>query len=195
MAFELIAVGASWGGLRALRLVLPALPAGFPAAVAVVQHRRPDSPGRAMAAFLGSASALPVREVEDKDPIEPGRVYLAPADYHLIVEPGHFSLSTEDSVDFSRPSVDVLFETAADSYGEGVIAVVLTGLKDDGARGVRAVKREGGIVVVQHPDSAEKADMPAAAISTGFADHVVALGDLGRLLVELVSSTARAGHR
>ena len=188
MAYELVAIGASWGGLRALGSILPGLPEDFPAAIVVVQHRHADSPRDAMSGLLDSSCRLPVRDVEDKDPIRPGHVYLAPADYHLIVEPGHFALSTEESVDFARPSVDVLFETAADSYGPGLIAVVLTGLNADGSKGLAAVSRRGGYVIAQHPDSAEKVNMPTAAIATGLVDRILATGDIAAALVELTSS-------
>lgn len=185
--YQLVAIGTSWGGLRALGRILPALPKDFPLPVVVVQHRRADSPRDAMSAVLDSSSSLPVRDIEDKDPIQPGYVYLAPADYHLIVEPGHFALSTDGPVDFARPSVDVLFETAADSYGGSLIAVVLTGSNADGSRGLVAVKRGGGLVIAQHPDSAERSNMPLAAIDTGLVDRVLPLGDIAGALTELVS--------
>lgn len=186
MSYDLVVIGSSWGGLRALSYILPALPENFPAAIAVAQHRRTDSPREGMATILRMDSNLPIKEVDDKDQIEPGRVYLAPSDYHLLVEPGYFSLSTDEMVQFARPSVDVLFESAADAYGSSVVAAVLTGLNEDGSNGVRRVKEAGGYVIVQHPDSAEKVDMPKAAIATGAVDRVLALGDIGRALAELI---------
>jgi two-component system chemotaxis response regulator CheB len=190
MGHKLVVIGASWGGLRALNVILPALPGHFPAAVAIAQHRRPDSPRDAMASMLQAGCRLPTKEVDDKETIEPGRVYLAPSDYHLLVEEGYFSLSTDELVQYARPSVDVLFESAADSYGEKVVAVILTGLNEDGSDGITRIKEAGGHVIVQHPDSAEKPTMPLAAIDKGVADSVLALGDIGPAVVELVTGTA-----
>ena len=195
MAYGMVAIGTSWGGLRALGHILPSLPSDFPAPIVVVQHRRANSPRDAMSSLLSTASSLPVREVEDKDPIEPGHVYLAPPDYHLIVEPGHLALSTEAAVENARPSVDVLFESAADSYGSSLIACVLTGMNDDGARGLAAVKANGGYVLVQHPDSAERTGMPDAAIATGLADRVLPLADIAAELATLVGTAARESMR
>ena len=121
----------------------------------MVQHRAPGSDD-GFPRFLQGRCRLPLEEVDDKVPIEPGHVYLAPPDYHLLVEPGHFSLSVDAPVRFSRPSVDVLFETAADAYGERLVAVVLTGSNDDGCRGLARVKETGGFVLVQDPATAER---------------------------------------
>src|SRR5688500_8348438 len=144
MGYQLVAIGTSWGGLRALGHILAQIPKDFPLPIVVVQHRSSDSPRDAMSAVLSAGSSLPVRDVEDKDPIQPSAVYLAPADYHPLLEPGHFALSTVAGVDFARPSVDVMFETAVDSYAEPLVAVVLTGLNADGPHGLVAVKRNGG---------------------------------------------------
>jgi two-component system chemotaxis response regulator CheB len=147
-------------------------------AVAVGQHRGADSPASVLVGYLQGRCALPVVEVDDKDPIEPGHVYLAPADYHLLVEPGYFALSTDEPVRFSRPSIDVLFETAADAYGEQVVAVVLTGANDDGCRGVLAVKAAGGLVIAQDPTTAERDEMPQGAIGSGAVDLVLSIADI-----------------
>jgi two-component system chemotaxis response regulator CheB len=128
---------------------------------------------------------LPLREVEDKDVIEAGHVYLAPPDYHVIVEPGHLSLSLGERVQFSRPSIDVLFESAAVAYGPAVAAVVLTGANNDGTAGIEAVKRAGGITIVQDPSTAESRTMPEAAIASGAADKVLPLSEIAAFLVEL----------
>ena len=190
MPYEFVAIGASWGGLRALNVILPGLPEGFPAAIAIAQHRRTDSPRNTMTSLLQGGCHLPVSEVEDKTPIEPGRIYLAPPDYHLFVEKGYFSLSIDEAVQYARPSVDVLFESAADSYADRTVAVVLTGLNEDGSGGIARVKEAGGYVIVQDPTSAEKSEMPEAAIATGFADRVVALGDIASVLRELTKEPA-----
>jgi two-component system chemotaxis response regulator CheB len=184
---DLIVIGCSWGGLKALGVVLGGLPRGLSAAVVLAQHRAATST-EALAAALRRHARAPVHEVNDKDPIEPGAIYLAPPDYHLLVEPGVFGLSIDEPVQFSRPSVDVLFESAADAYGRRVAAVVLTGANADGAAGLRAVKRAGGITIVQEPATAEQSAMPQAALATGAADRVLALAEIAPFLVELCST-------
>ena len=145
MAFKLIVIGTSWGGLRALKVLLSGLPKQFSVPIAIVQHRHKDS-DNTLTLFLRRHSALPVEEAEDKAAIVPGQVYLAPADYHLLVEGGdavtqpYFALSTEAPVLYARPSIDVLFESAADAYAEGVVGVILTGASQDGARGLAKIK-------------------------------------------------------
>jgi two-component system chemotaxis response regulator CheB len=126
-----------------------------------------------------------VSDASDKEPIEAGRVYLAPPDYHLLVEPEGFALSTEGMVQHSRPSIDVLFDSAADVYSDELAAVVLTGANADGAYGLQRVKRRGGVTIVQDPATAEKRTMPDAAIATGAADHVVPLEQVASKLMEL----------
>ena len=183
--FDLVAVGVSWGGLHALSVLVAGLPARFPAAVAVVQHRGVDSEAGALAGILSGRGPLEVREVDDKDPVVPGRVHLAPADYHLLVERDGFALSTDERVSFSRPSVDVLFESAADVYGPRLIGVVLTGANEDGAAGVRRIKARGGVTFAEDPQTAERPDMPRAAIATGAVDRVLPLAEIPPALVEL----------
>ena len=192
-AFDIVVIGSSWGGLRALSAIVRDLPGTFPLPVAVAQHRSPDAPDGALAAVLGSHAHLPVREAEDKEPIERGVIYVAPADYHLLVERGRFALSIDERVRFSRPSVDVLFESAADAYGSRVVAVVLTGANDDGAAGLAAVKRSGGFTIVQDPATAEKGAMPRAAIHRRIPDLVLPLDAIARRLVELCTD-AREDH-
>jgi two-component system chemotaxis response regulator CheB len=171
---RLAVVGASWGGMDALGRLLRQLEAGNRLAIAVAQHRSPGS-DRTLVRYLGRCSTLPVVEADDKDLIEPGQVYLAPADYHLFVEAGSFALSTEAAVRFSRPSIDLLFESAADAYGKELVAVVLTGANDDGCRGVRAVKAAGGLTIAQDPSTAERPEMPTGAIGSGAVDLVLSL--------------------
>jgi two-component system chemotaxis response regulator CheB len=157
-------------------------------AVAVAQHRGRDA-DHTLVRFLDGCGPLPVVEVEDKDDVLPSRVYLAPPDYHLLVEPGHFALSTEGAVRFSRPSVDLLFETAADSYAENVVAVVLTGANDDGCRGLRAVKEAGGRALAQDPATAERPEMPTGAIETGLVDLVLPIEGIAEELNRLGRSS------
>jgi two-component system chemotaxis response regulator CheB len=188
VSYGLVTIGASWGGLHAIETVLGALPQGFSTPIAIAQHRAVDSPIGALTRMLSLRSGLDVREVEDKDPIEAGRVYLAPSDYHLLVDSDGFSLSTEDMVQYSRPSIDVLFDSAADVFGDRLVGVVLTGANADGAYGLRRVKRRGGVTIVQDPETAEKRAMPDAAIATGAADHVVALEGIAPKLAELAAA-------
>jgi two-component system chemotaxis response regulator CheB len=184
-------IGCSWGGLSALSTILAELPGELPAAVAVVQHRRADSRDDAMVQVLARASALPVRSVEDKDPILAGTVHLAPPDYHLLVEDGSFALSIDERVHFSRPSIDVLFESAARAYGPDAIGVVLTGANADGAAGLREISRCGGHGVVQDPADAERPVMPRAAVAAGGADDVLPLAEIAGALVRLCRGPAR----
>ncbi len=177
-------VGASWGGMAAMGRLLEQLPPEFRVPVAVVQHRATSSMSGVMRNYLASRSGLQVVDAEDKEPIEEGKVYLAPADYHLLVDDGILALSLEAPVGLSRPSVDVLFESAAESYGPGVTAVVLTGANSDGARGALAVKGAGGIVLVQDPEEAERPEMPEAVIRTGAADGVYRIKDLASWLTD-----------
>src|SRR5690242_11651886 len=151
MTYELVAIGGSWGGLAAYDRILPALPEGFPAAIVIVQHRSVDSHPGALTGYLQSRTRLPVREVDDKDRLVPGQIHLAPPDYHTLIEHGHVALSTDAYVHHSRPSIDVLFESAADVYEERLIGVILTGANDDGAAGIAAIKRRGGFTVAQDP--------------------------------------------
>lgn len=184
-------VGASLGGLNALKELLSGLPAGFRTPIAIAQHRLPGR-DESLAEYLQPNSALPVSEPVDKTPIEPGQVYVAPADYHLLVECGWFALSTEGRVSHARPSVDVLFESAAASYGREVLGVVLTGASDDGADGAAAVRRHGGLVVVQDPAQAQASIMPVAAAVVGRADVILALEDIADFLTRACASELRA---
>jgi len=183
---DLVVVGCSWGGTRALGTILGGLPAEPGAALAVVQHRGPGPADKALPLLLGRRCPIPVEEAEDKTPVEPGRVVLAPSDYHLLVDGPCFALSTEEPVHHSRPSVDVLFESAADSYGPRLVAILLTGANEDGAAGLRRVKESGGMTIVQDPDEAERRAMPEAALRTGAVDEVLALAAIAQRLGSLV---------
>jgi two-component system chemotaxis response regulator CheB len=187
--FDLVVVGTSLGGLTALRQLLAALPKTFPVPVAVVQHRHKAS-NEALALILQKGTPMRVTEAEDRQPIEAGRVYLAPADYHLFVEPGTFTLSVDAAELYSRPSIDVLFESAADAYGEGVIGVVMTGANADGARGAREIKKRGGLVVVQDPATAEAPAMPQATIDAVQVDQILPLEGIAPFLLTQCKPTA-----
>lgn len=190
MRYELVVVGVSAGGLHALCTLAKTLPDELGMAVAVVQHRSKDS--EFLAELLQGCSAFPVREVEDKEPIVPGHLYLAPAGYHLLVEPGFFSLSTEPPVRWSRPSIDVMFESAADAYGAATVGMVLTGANADGARGLRRIVDAGGYAIVQDPGSAEVRTMPAAALDAVKEACVLPLERIGAHLARLGSEPAGA---
>lgn len=185
MAFMLVTIGTSLGGLSALKTILKDIPEGFAAAIAVVQHRHKES-DYSLCTFLQQFTPLPIADVEDKQRILPSHIYMAPADYHLIVEPGYFSLSTDDPVSYARPSIDVLFETAADAYQEQTIGVILTGANQDGVHGLSAIKAKGGITIVQQPETAESPVMPSAAIAAVSVDRILPLSQIAKELVELV---------
>jgi len=183
--FELIAIGCSMGGMAALEEIFGALPADFAVPIVVAQHRYRTS-GEALPNFLRRHSKLRVVDAVDKEWIRRGHVYLAPADYHLYIDRGgELSLSVDAAVAYSRPSIDVLFESAADAYMAGVVGVVLTGANADGANGAKRIKERGGFVVVQDPKTAESAEMPEAAIKATRVDRILPLNRIGPFLVEL----------
>jgi len=186
-AHDLVVVGASWGGLAALRLVLGALPPDLGAAVVVVQHRSADSRRSGLRDLLGAATGLQVREAEDKQPLEAAHVYLAPPDFHTFVDGGYLSLSMDAAVEYSRPSIDVLFTSAAESYRERCVGVVLTGANADGAAGLARIVDLGGAAIVQDPDSSERHEMPRAAIAAAPSARVARLEEIGSLVAELCS--------
>jgi two-component system, chemotaxis family, protein-glutamate methylesterase/glutaminase len=182
---EAVVIGASAGALEALSAILPALPANFRMPILVVVHVPPDKRS-VMADLFRAKCRLAVEEAEDKEPINAGTVYFAPPDYHLLIEPDKsISLSTDEPVLFSRPSIDVLFESAADAYGSALIAIVLTGANHDGARGLQAVIDAGGIALVQDPDTAFASTMPEAAIRICPTARVMSLEALAEYLKEV----------
>jgi two-component system, chemotaxis family, protein-glutamate methylesterase/glutaminase len=186
-AFDVVALAASAGGLTALSTLLAALPAGFPAAVVLVQHLDPRHRSL-MAEILSRRTSLPVKQAEEGDHLRPGMVFIAPPNRHLLVNPdGSLSLSQSELVHFVRPSADLLFESVAASHKGRAIAVVLTGSGSDGAMGVRAIKKMGGTVIVQDEKTAEFFGMPGAAIQTGQADFILPLNEIGPALVTLVT--------
>jgi two-component system, chemotaxis family, protein-glutamate methylesterase/glutaminase len=191
-SFEIVALAASAGGLRALSEVLAALPADFPAAVVVVQHLDPRHRSL-MAEILGRRTGLAVKQAADEDHARPGTVFIAPPNRHLLVNPdGRLSLTRTELVHFSRPSADLLFESVAASYRERAIAVVLSGSGGDGAMGAKAIKKMGGTLIVQDPETAEFSGMPGAARQTGMADFVLPLGEIARALQTLVAERPAA---
>lgn len=180
---EAVVIGASAGAIASLSQLLPPLARDFPLAIMVAVHVPADQP-HSVASLLQAKCRLPVKEAEDKEPILPGTVYFAPPDYHLLVEDDRvLSLSNEEPVNFSRPSIDVLFESAADVYREHLLAIVLTGANHDGAQGARAISRAGGTVLVQDPDSAMARMMPESALVACPTASILSLADLSALLV------------
>jgi two-component system, chemotaxis family, protein-glutamate methylesterase/glutaminase len=183
---DIVAIGASAGGLRALIVILSGLRESFPAPVMVVQHLDPHRESQ-MAGILGRHAPIKVVEAVDGSDIAPGIVYIAPPGQHMLVEQDHIRLTTTELVHFVRPSVDLLFESIAAQYGDKAIGVILTGSGTDGATGVRAIKERSGFVIVQDPDTAESAGMPHAAIATGLADTVLPLEEIADALENAVA--------
>ncbi|HEY4106278.1 MAG TPA: chemotaxis protein CheB [Polyangiaceae bacterium] len=175
-------IGASAGAVDALGLLLPAVPAGARVPVIVVVHVPPNRPSLLPELFAQRCAAQ-VREPEDKEPARAGTIWLAPSNYHLLVERDRtFSLSVDEPVKFSRPSIDVLFESAVEAFGEKLCAIVLTGANDDAASGARAVREAGGTVVVQDPETAEAEQMPKAAIKAANPQLIAALPEIAEFL-------------
>jgi two-component system chemotaxis response regulator CheB len=184
-SIDAIVIGASAGGVEALLNILTPLREGFVLPIIVVLHL-PDERRSHLAEVFARRVALPVLEASDKTHVEAGTLYFAAPGYHLSVEQDRsFSLSLEDRVHYSRPAIDYLFESAADAYGPGLAAVLLTGANRDGAHGLAQVKRRGGLTVVQDPDEAHAATMPLAALDIHQPDHILTIDGIGRLLVEL----------
>jgi two-component system, chemotaxis family, protein-glutamate methylesterase/glutaminase len=180
-----VVIGGSAGGVKALDTILSVLPRDFDLSILVVQHLHASDNG-SFALHVARMTRLPVVEACDKERIEHGCLYTAPANYHMLVERnGTISLSVDERVNWSRPSIDVLFESAALVWGKAVVAVILSGANADGAKGIRAVKEAGGLTITQDPADAETPIMLQAAIDTGAVDQVLRAEEIGRLLAEL----------
>jgi len=190
-----IAIGGSAGAFDVLATLLPALPADFPLPIALVLHIPADKPSL-VPAVLATKCGLRVKEAEDKEPLAPATLYVAAPGYHLLVERTRcLAFSVDEPVLFSRPSIDVLFESAADAYGPALVGVLLSGASEDGARGLCCIKRAGGTAVVQSPDSASSTIMPRAGLRTTAVDFVLPPDRLGPWLAQLGSAAARAKGR
>ncbi|MES2151517.1 MAG: chemotaxis protein CheB [Pseudomonadota bacterium] len=191
-SFAAVVIGVSTGGVEALKRLLPALPADFALPILVVIHISANS-GDALARLLDAHTRIRVKEADEGERIEAGVAYLAPPDYHLLVEPdGRLALAADALVNFARPSVDVLFESAARRYGRELVAVVLTGAGADGAAGLACVARMGGYTVVQDPRDALMDAMPSAALAQCRPDRVLALAGLAELLIALANGEVAA---
>ena len=186
--WQLVVIGCSLGGMHAIQTILGGLPRDFCTPIVVAQHRHRNS-NDGLPAYFRRSTHFNVIDADDKQWIQPSHVYLAPADYHLLIERngerGELHLSCEEAVRYSRPSIDVLFESAADAYGAELIGVVLTGANDDGARGAKRIKQRGGIVVVQEPRTAEAPEMPEAAIAAVKVDQVLPLEGIASFLADV----------
>ncbi len=181
MAFQIVAIGTSLGGFHALKTVLGALPKDFPLPIAVVQHRSYGD-SELFAPLLATQVNLPVIEVNDKDEIKEGHIYVCPPNYHLLVDDDHFALSTDEPILHARPSIDVFFQSAAETFREGVIGVLLTGMSKDGTAGLTRIKEVGGYVLVQDPAAAEGHLMPKAAIDAVAVDKILPLEQIASFL-------------
>ncbi|TAH33818.1 MAG: chemotaxis protein CheB [Alphaproteobacteria bacterium] len=185
--YESIVIGTSAGGINALKTILPALPEWFAIPIAIVQHidiRSDDF----LAEYLNDICEINVKQAEDKEPMLAGHAYLAPPGYHLLIEEDRtFSLSVDGKVNFSCPSIDVLFDSAANAYSDRLIGVVLTGANGDGSMGLKNIKLSGGLAIVQDPATAEAEAMPLAAISATPVDYVADIDDIAALLIRLAS--------
>jgi len=184
---EIVAVGASLGGLKAFEILLRALPPRFESPIVLVQHRRAESDGLLVELMRGHCRC-PVVEPQDRAAVEKGHVYVAPASYHLLLDRGFFWLSVDPPVWFARPSIDVLFESVADAFGPAALAVVLTGASEDGAAGAHAVKRAGGRVLVQDPATAESPVAPRATLGRTAVDGVLSVAEIAVIVASAVSS-------
>jgi two-component system chemotaxis response regulator CheB len=192
--FSAVVIGVSTGGVLALQKLLGELPANFSLPVLIVQHIGPEA-GSGLAKLLDDRCALRVKEADEQDEVLPGTVYLAPPNYHLLVErEGGLSLSEDPHVSFARPSIDVLFESAAAVFGPTLIGVILTGANSDGSQGLRAVKEKGGVAIVQDPADAEARQMPLSALAATGVDYVVALEGIAALLQKLAPRRGTVPH-
>ena len=185
MHYGAIVIGVSSGGMNAMKVLFSLLPKGFSIPIIIVQHIGPRLDSHWIK-LLNDKSNLPIKEADEKEKIEDGNVYIAPPNYHLLIEKDKtFSLTIDERVNFSRPSIDVLFESAAEAYKDKLIGVVLTGSNNDGTKGIIRIKEYGGMAVIQDPETAEAAYMPASAIAAIKPDHILPLEGILELLIKI----------
>jgi len=185
MQYEAIVIGVSSGGLNVMKIMFSLLPKDFNIPIIIVQHISPRSENQWIQ-LLNNKSDLEIKEADEKEKIEKGKVYIAPPNYHLLIEKNKtFSLTIDERVNFARPSIDVLFETAAEAYQNKLIGVVLTGSNNDGTKGIKQIQDCGGLTIVQHPDTAESSCMPASAIAAIKPDYILPLDGIIKLLIEI----------
>lgn len=182
LPWRIVAIGTSAGGLKALQTLFSALPYDFSVPIVVVQHRSADCDSN-LAQHLNSMSSLHVKDAQDGDLLRPGTIYMAPAGYHLLIENDeHLSLCVSEKINYSRPSIDVLFENVASVYAKHALAIILTGANNDGTNGAKVIKSEGGTVIVQDPKDAEVSTMPQAAIDAAVVDYILSLAEIKTFL-------------
>jgi two-component system, chemotaxis family, protein-glutamate methylesterase/glutaminase len=187
--YDAVVIGASWGGLHAMEFLLSDLPGDFPAPIAVAQHRDADAEDHLLPKLLARHTPLEVRDADHDDVLRPGSVLLAPPGYHMLIEGGRVNLSVDEPVQFARPSIDVLFESAAETFGDRLIGVVLTGANADGAAGLAAIAHRGGHTIVQDPATAERPEMPRAALAAK-PDQILRLEAIGPALCSALAVEA-----
>ncbi len=186
--FELVVIGASLGGMHALKTLLSSLPVKFSLPLVAVQHRPKDSEA-SLGKYFSLWTSRPVFEADDKTPLVPGHIYFAPSDYHLMIDDKNLALSTEGPVKYSRPSIDVLFETAAEWYNERAVGIILTGTGSDGPEGARELEERGGLLIVQDPEEAEADILPRSTIAATKHPQIMRLNQIVNML-ETINQTA-----
>ena len=185
--YRAVAIGASAGGMYAIRDLLKMLPSDFALPILIVQHMAPTSENY-MVEYLDKHTEINVKEADEKEKIKSGTAYIAPPNYHLLVEEDEsLSLSADEKVNYSRPSIDILFFSASDAYRKNLIGVVLTGANDDGSKGLAFIRKQGGLAIVQNPSEAESPQMPNSAILAASPQHVLTVEEIGKLLLEIDS--------
>lgn len=184
MSYEAIVIGVSSGGMNAMKILFSALPLEFNIPIVIVQHISPRSDNQWIK-LLNDKSKLHIKEADEKEKIEPGNIYIAPPNYHLLIERDKtFSFTIDERVNFARPSIDVLFESAAEVYTNKLIGVVLTGSNNDGTKGIKRIKECGGLAIIQDPETAESSYMPASAIAAIKPDYILSLEEITALLIK-----------
>jgi len=185
MSYDAIVVGVSSGGLNAMKIMFSLLPREFSIPIVIVQHIGAQSEN-IWVQLLKDKCKLEIKEADEKEIIEIGKIYIAPPNYHLLIEQDKtFTLTVDERVNYARPSIDVLFETAAEAYQNKLIGIVLTGSNNDGSKGLKRIKEYGGLTIVQQPDTAESSLMPASAIATMQPDYILPLEAIINLLIEI----------
>jgi len=187
MEYEAIVIGVSSGGMNALKYLFSTLPADYRIPIIIVQHVSARSDNDWIK-LLNAKSNLSIKEADEKEKIETGNVYIAPSNYHLMIEKDKtFSLTIDEYVNFARPSIDVLFESAAEAYKKKLIGIVLTGSNNDGTKGIKRIKECGGLAIIQDPKTAESPNMPASAIAAVQPDYILSLEKIVQLLLKITN--------
>lgn len=185
MSFQSIVIGVSSGGLNAMKYMFSFLPKSFKIPIVIVQHLSPRTDGHWIK-ILNEKSNIVIKEADEKEKILPGFVYIAPPNYHLLIEKDYsFSLTIDERVNFARPSIDVFFESAAEVYNKSLIGIILTGSNNDGSKGIKRIKECGGLTIIQDPATAESPFMPASALKTIKPDYILSLEEIIKLLVKI----------